>query len=184
MKIGTCAAVVMVAAVGLTACAAPTRPAATSSPAPASSSSTPAAATTPSPAAPTTPSPVSSSAVPSIAPTTVVPTDFGSAECYFAAESLGDPVGMDNGIGVGFGFKEGTQADGEPYDNTLTTESYLDACRQSLTRNGHDPGDAPLAACVLPDGRIAVAPGDESICGAKGLAVAQPSASGPIPNGS
>lgn len=177
MKTRICAFVTIVAVAGLAACAAPTPPAA--NPSSVSASTAPAASTTPSPT-----TAASSSAVPSIAPTTAAPTDFGSAECYFAADSLGDPVGMDNGIGVGFGFKEGTQANGEPYDNTLTTESYLDVCRQSMTRNGHDPGNAPLAACVLPDGRIAVAPGDESVCGSKGLAVAQPSASGPIPNGS
>jgi len=119
----------------------------------------------------TSASPVPTPTSPPAPATTVAPTELQSAECYFTA----DPTLPDNSTGVAFGYKEG-----EGYDNTVSVDSYLDACHQSLVRGNKITEADPVTACVLVDGRVGVFPGIDDTCAAMGLPVALRTASAPI----
>ncbi|MBT2535119.1 hypothetical protein [Arthrobacter sp. ISL-69] len=113
-------------------------------------------------------------------------TDKSSIDCFARAELHGSRF---PGTTVVLG--EGTRV-GEPSTqrNPIPIEDALAACRDVWAQHGLDPDDPdgnahpslydrsfsypvpdPLTVCVLQDGRAAVIPGDEKVCGALGLAL-------------
>ncbi|MFP3463531.1 hypothetical protein R5O87_22055 [Arthrobacter globiformis] len=113
-------------------------------------------------------------------------TDKSSIDCFARAELHGNQF---PGTTVVLG--EGTKV-GEPSTqrNAIPIEDALAACRAVWANHGLDPNAPdgrtppnlrdgsssspipnPLTVCVLSDGRAAVIPGDENVCGALGLAL-------------
>lgn len=112
-------------------------------------------------------------------------TDKSSIDCFARAELHGNQF---PGTTVVLG--EGTRV-GEPSTqrNPIPVEDALAACRDvwaqhvldpdapdgrthpSLRDGSSYPVPAPLTVCVLSDGRAAVIPGDENVCGSLGLAL-------------
>jgi hypothetical protein len=113
-------------------------------------------------------------------------TDKSSIACFARAERNGNQFPGTTAV-----LGEGTKV-GEPstQHNPIPIEDALAVCRVMWAHHGLDPDSPngmahpslydpsssypvpnPLTVCVLPDGRAAVIPGDEDVCGSLGLAL-------------
>lgn len=110
-------------------------------------------------------------------------TDKSSIACLARAELHGNNF-------PGTTMVLGVPSTAERPDSTVMIEDALSLCQAAWAQNVIDPKDPdglahpslhdpssshpvpnPLTVCVLPDGRAAVIPGDEKVCGALGLAL-------------
>lgn len=110
-------------------------------------------------------------------------TDKSSIACLARAELHGNNF-------PGTTMVLGVPSTAERPDSTIMIEDALSLCRAAWAQNAIDPNDpdgrahpslydpssshpvpSPLTVCVLQDGRAAVIPGDERVCGTLGLAL-------------